>query len=185
MVVQYNTIRNYKKQFNMEKYILKSTGRELKLGDKLVKTVNVYGISIPVEEITISKEVIQDLVSKGVINVINTDMSVTDIISHLAVRIKWNPDNLYKYLDNLLRINPSAVYSTLLKEVSVIFDKQYKGHISNSKEIWVVSSLNFSTHKVPKETIKSYKGFAAFRSEEDALRAKAILKPLFDNIYGE
>lgn len=185
MVVQYNTIRNYKKLFNMEKYILKSTRRELKLGDKLVKTISAYGISIPVEEITVNEKVIQNLISKGLVNKINTDMSVTDVISHLAVRIKWNYGNLCKYLDNLLRINPSAMYNTLLKEVSIIFDKQYKGHISNSEEIWVVSSLNFSTHKVPKESIKSYKGFTAFRSEEDALRAKEILKPLFDSIYGE
>lgn len=168
----------------MNKYILKNSNREVKLGDKLLLTVNVFGVPFPVEEITLDNNTLQDLINKGVIEVKSIKLlKIDDIIANMSSRIKWKPENIYKYLSNLYKINYSALYSTILKEISYILDKKYNGHISYSGEVWCISAINEEIVQVPKNKIKSYRNFSAFRTKEDALYAKLAIENILKNWY--
>lgn len=169
----------------MKKYILKSTGREVKLGDTLCKKGFLLGIPCIVEVFTLNEAILKDLIHSGLIEEVETKITIEDIILHIAGRIKWNPVNVAKYLDNLYKINQASVCNILLKELSIIFDKDYKGHIEDCEEIWAISSFDGKTFKVDKSRVKTCKNFAAFRSEEDAIRAKKILEVPFKEVYGE
>ena len=88
-----------------------------------------------------------------------------------------------KYLDDLTAISPSAVFSILLKEVAIELDKKYEDHISDCKEVFVVSLMDGRIHKVPRAHIKNFRNFAAFRTEEDARSACKILRNALKNLF--
>lgn len=173
----------------MSKLILKETGKEVKMGDGLIQVATMFGISIPVGEVTVTKKTLPGLIKRGVIVEEGADKDVDfDIpaaMVHLAKRIGWDNNNLDKYLDNLYKVSPAAVFSVLLKEVAIILDEKYPDHINKSKEVWVINALNGEIQQVKNiSKIKNYRNFAAFRSLEDALTAKKIMAPALKDLYG-
>lgn len=173
----------------MSKLILKETGKEVKMGDKLIQYATIYGLPIPVGEVVITKKNLPDLIKQGVIVNEGTDKDIDfDIqaaMAHLAERIGWNINNLDKYLDNLYKINPAAVLTVLLKEVAIMLDERYPDHINNSKEIWTISALNGEIVQVKDlSRIKNFRNFAAFRNLDDAKIAKKIMKEALKDLYG-
>lgn len=72
----------------------------------------------------------------------------------------------------------------MLKAIAVDLDFKYEDHISKSKEIYCVSLLDGEIYQLDKNTIKSYNTFAAFRTYKDAEKAKAIIQPYLDKLYG-
>lgn len=173
----------------MSKLILKRTGKPVEKGEKLVKVVEVFGLPIPVDEIVLDDKTIPDLIKQGVITEEGIDKGVDfDIpaaIVHLAERIGWNSNNLDKYLDNLYKISPAAVFSVLLKEVAIMLDERYPDHINKSKEVWVISTLDGEIKQIKElHKIKNFRNFTAFRSLDDALIAKKIMAPALQDLYG-
>ena len=173
----------------MNKLKLKKTGKEVKMGEKLIKVVNLCGIPIPIAQVEINKTTLPDLIKHGIIvaegSDSDIDITIEGAIQHLANRIGWNKENLEKYLSNLYKISPAAVFEIVLKEVAILLDKKYPNHISNSKEIWVINKVNGEIQKLKDMSkIKSFQHFAAFRSLEDALVAKKIMAPTLQDLYG-
>ena len=105
-------------------------------------------------------------------------------ILSLAKRLNWKPDKVLGFLNKLAEIRPILPFNLLLKEIAVELDKQYAGHIKNSKEIWVVSVLNGSIGRVNKDEITTYDNFAAFRTKEDAKFALKVLAEQYNDIVG-
>lgn len=105
-------------------------------------------------------------------------------ILSLAKRLNWKPDKVLGFLNKLAEIRPILPFNLLLKEIAVELDKQYAGHIKNSKEIWVVSVLNGSIGMVNKDEITTYDNFAAFRTKEDAKFALKVLAEQYNDIFG-
>ena len=105
-------------------------------------------------------------------------------ILSLAKRLNWKPDKVLGFLNKLAEIRPILPFNLLLKEIAVELDKQYDGHIKNSKEIWVVSVLNGSICMVNKDEITTYDNFAAFRTKEDAKFALKVLAEQYNDIFG-
>ena len=105
-------------------------------------------------------------------------------ILSLAKRLNWKPDKALGFLNKLAEIRPILPFNLLLKEIAVELDKQYAGHIKNSKEIWVVSVLNGSIGRVNKDEITTYDNFAAFRTKEDAKFALKVLAEQYNDIFG-
>lgn len=172
----------------MSKFKFKETGKEVKIGEKLVKVIYVFGIPVPIDEIIINEETLPKLIKSGLIveEVENTNPDIQKAIIHLAERIGWNMNNLDKYLNNLYRISPAAVFSILLREVAIMIDKKYPNHINNSKEIWGISLLDGELKQVKDvHKIKNFRNFAAFRSFEDALIAKKVMSPILKDLYGK
>lgn len=79
------------------------------------------------------------------------------------------------FLGNMYQIDPSAAIGLILRVIAVELDKQYADHIENSPEIYAISMLNGKINKIEKSYIKTYKGFAAFRSIDDAKIACKLL----------
>ena len=105
-------------------------------------------------------------------------------ILSLAKRLNWKPDKVLGFLNKLAEIRPILPFNLLLKEIAEELDKQYAGHIKNSKEIWVVSVLNGSIGRVNKDEITTYDNFAAFRTKEDAKFALKVLAEQYNDIFG-
>ena len=105
-------------------------------------------------------------------------------ILSLAKRLNWKPDKVLGFLNKMAEIRPILPFNLLLKEIAVELDKQYAGHIKNSKEIWVVTVLNGSIGRVNKDEITTYDNFAAFRTKEDAKFALKVLAEQYNDIFG-
>ena len=157
----------------MNKLKLKKTGKEVKMGERLIKVVNLCGIPIPIAQVEINKTTLPDLIKHGIIVMEGSDsdidITIEGAIQHLANRIGWNKENLEKYLSNLYKISPAAAFEIVLKEVAILLDEKYPDHINNSNEIWVINKVNGEIQKFKDMSkIKSFQHFAAFRSLEDA-----------------
>lgn len=163
----------------MKKYILKETGEELVEGKTYSFGIpTAYGF-IPLYHVRACEEGMIEEVKEG-----GTHIDINYYLEHLAKRIHWNVENLRKYFGNLYTIYPAAVFSILLREVAIVLDDKYKNHIENSKEIYVISSLSGEITKVKDlNKVKNFKNFAAFRTLEDCMQAKEILKPIMKGLF--
>lgn len=168
----------------MKKFVFAKSGSEVKMGDRVVIGMeSAYGL-MPFYIIIVSEKTIPSLIEEGIIKEVEekveeegTHIDPYFYIEHLAKRIHWNKDNLQKYLANLYTIYPAAVLSIMLREIAIVMDEKYKNHIENSKEIYVISTLSGEITKVKDlDRIKNFKNFAAFRTLDDALAAKHILR---------
>ena len=172
----------------MNKLKLKKTGKEVKMGEKLIKVVNLCGIPIPIAQIEINKTTLPDLIKHGIIvaegSDSDIDITIEGAIQHLANRIGWNKENLERYFNNLYKISPAAAFEIVLKEVAILLDEKYPNHISNSKEIWVINKVNGEIQKLKDMSkIKSFQHFAAFRSLEDAKIACRITRDILKEMF--
>lgn len=106
----------------------------------------------------------------------STNLSLNSCINSIANKMGWKPAKVAGYLDNLWQINPASVFTMLLREAAIELDKKYKDHISNCKELFVISMTDGRIHKMPRAYIKNFRNFSAFRTEEDAKIACNILR---------
>lgn len=194
----------------MIKFYLKD--KEVKLGDRITysyeKTLE-NGSILVLGECTLTESNLEYLVNKGVIQKkyqddnsqaklkINTDdvlnqkgVPTKEVIIHrIATRTGWKPQKVINYLYNLLAINPTVLFQTLLKEVAIVMDKKYPDHISNSENIWVINTLNGQAMKINKNCILSWNRFAAFRTKEEAdlgcYAASKLMYKLNNENYGK
>lgn len=174
-------------QKSMKKLIFVENGKEVEMGKTLAFGMNsAYGF-LPFYTVTVCEKSIPFLIKEGIIKEVENEEIPTEpyfYIKHLADRIHWNVDNLRKYLSNLYTIYPTAVFSIMLREVAIVLDEKYDNHIENSKEIYVISWLNGEISKVKDlNKIKNFKNFAAFRTLDDALAAKHILKDPMKQLF--
>ena len=172
----------------MNKLKLKKTGKKVKMGEKLIKVVELFGIPVPVAQIEINETTLPDLIKHGLVvaegSDSDIDITIEGAVQHLANRIGWNKENLERYFNNLYRISPAAVFEIVLKEVAILLDKKYPNHISNSKEIWVINKVNGEIQKLKDMSkIKSFQHFAAFRSLEDAKIACRITRDILKEMF--
>ena len=183
----------------MEKFVLKQSGKEVKMGNKLVKygVINTpIGKGVIAQEVLVNEETLPELLESGVVvptGKMKMDttvpMELDFYIEKIAKRLGWKVDKVYNYLNNVDSILPAAAFFMVLREIAIELDKKYKDHINNSPEIYVISVLDGRITKANKAHIKNYRNFAAFRSIEDAKIAcrivKPILKELFKNTSGK
>ena len=171
----------------MKKLIFVKTGKEVEMGNTFAFGMNsAYGF-MPLYTVIVCEESIPFLIKEGIIKEVENEEIPTEpyfYIKHLADRIHWNVDNLRKYLGNLYTIYPAAVFSILLREVAIVLDEKYDNHIENSKEIYVISCLSGEITKVKDlNKINNFKNFAAFRTLDDALAAKHILRDPMKQLF--
>ena len=172
----------------MNKLKLKKTGKEVKMGEQLIKVVNLCGIPIPIAQVEINKTTLPDLIKHGIIvaegSDSDIDITIEGAIQHLANRIGWNKENLEKYLSNLYKISPAAAFEIVLKEVAILLDEKYPDHINNSNEIWVINKVSGGVQKLKDlSKIKSFQHFAAFRTIEDAKIACKITRDILKEMF--
>lgn len=176
----------------MEKFILKQNGKEVKIGDKLVKQGLMdtpLGRGFVIQEIIIDEETIPELLRMGVIEpikenkTVDVPVEITFYIEKIANKMNCHIKKVINHLNAITLVYPAASASLLLKEVAIELDKKYKDHISKSPEIYVISVLDGQIVKANKDHIKNYRNFAAFRSIEDAKTAYNIVKPFMEEMF--
>lgn len=170
----------------MKKYVVTGTNSEVRMGGIVEVRFPFDELGIGIIKYPVTEETIPFLLEKGIIKEIPepSEIDINDVVKHLASRIGWNIENLDKYLDNLYKIYPAAVFSIILREFAIIMDEKYPDHINKSKEIWSISTLNGEIVRVKNlNKIKNFKNFAAFRTLEDALKAKKIIKRALEDLF--
>ena len=171
----------------MKKLIFVKTGKEVEMGNTFAFGMDsAYGF-MPFYTVVVREESIPFLIEEGVIKEVEDEGTLVDpnlYLEHLAGRVHWNVDNLRKYLGNLYTIYPAAVFSIMLREVAIVLDGKYDNHIKDSEEIYVISYLNGGISKVKDlNKIRNFKNFAAFRTLDDALAAKHILREFMKQLF--
>lgn len=164
---------------------IKENGQEVKLGDFIYEIYETSGYHFIGKKIMLTKENLKDFVDKGILVVEDDTLTLEKVIGHIANRIGWKPENVEKYLNNLYDISKSALFEILLKEIAIMLDKKYKGHISECKEVWVFSKVAGTIGSINTCNVKNFKNFAAFRTREDISLAIHILSKAVEDLYGE
>lgn len=173
----------------MKKYVFVKTGEAVELGQILARVVDTFMGPIIVEEVEITEKTLPKFIKEGVVSVQEeepkcTHANIDYYIKHLAERVNWKPENLLKYLENLASINEAAVFSILLREVAIVLDKKYPDHIERSKDIYFIGMADGEIHKMKElHKVKNFRNFAAFRTLEDCMQAKEILKPIMKGLF--
>lgn len=164
---------------------IKESGQEVKLGDFIYELYETGGYHFIGKKIMLTKENLKDFVDREILVVEDDSFTLEKVIEHIANRIGWKPENVEKYLSNLYDISKSALFEILLKEIAIMFDKKYRGHISECKEVWVFSRVSGTIGSMNTCNVKNFKNFAAFRTREDASLAIHILSKAVEDLYGE
>ena len=173
----------------MSKFVFKTKpDREIKVGDSMTMRLKTdFGIIETMK--TVDEEFLKELVDAGVViekecsNDAESEMNIFHVICHLAERINWKPENLKKYLENLYVINPVAVYQTLLKEIAIIIDSNYSGHITTAKRLWAVDAINGEVFQFNAERLGNLTNVALFRTPTEAKLAKKVLMLIEADIF--
>lgn len=170
----------------MNKLKLKETGKEVKMGEKLIKVVELFGVPLPVAQVEVNETTLPDLIKHGIVvaegSDSDIDVTIESAVQHLANRIGWNKENLEKYFNNLYKISPAAVFEIVLKEVAILLDEKYPDHISNSEQVWTIRMTDGKIVQIT-SPIKSFNNFAAFRTLEDAIEAKKVMKEALADLF--
>ena len=76
-------------------------------------------------------------------------------------------------VSNLIDSYPGAAISVVLRTIALMMDENYPNHISTCDTVYYHSFLDGKIHSIPTNTInkKAWKYFAAFRTQEDAVKA--------------
>lgn len=168
-----------------------SNGEELSMGD-IITVSN----GDEVKELEVSWDNLSKLIKYGCIKSMKVEsnkpevkekvpMEVDYYIEKIAARLGWHFDKVINYFNTLADLNPVVPISLVLKEIALEMDKSYTGHIKDCKEIYIINTMNGKIVKGTNSKDYNYQCFAAFRTKEDAMLAKKILKEFYDDIYGE
>lgn len=82
-------------------------------------------------------------------------------------------NDTYTIVEDLIKDFPGAAISVILRTIALMMDGDYPNHISNCETVYYHSFLDGKIHSIPTNTInkKAWKYFAAFRTQEDAVKA--------------
>lgn len=174
----------------MKKFIVASSGKEIRFGDKIfiVGTVNTplgarvqsFGLA------DVTKELMDKLIEDGKVNVVEEkgiNKIWNDAVKSLAEKTNWKEEKLLNILATLYLANPWAATQMVLREIAIELDKKYDDHINKSEKIYAISPQDGWIHEINKKTVKNYRAFPAFRSIEDAKIACSLIRKHLKSIF--
>ena len=76
-------------------------------------------------------------------------------------------------VEDLIGDFPGTAISVILRTIALMMDENYPSHISECDTVYYHSFLDGKIHSIPTKDInkKAFKYFAAFRTQEDAVKA--------------
>lgn len=169
------------------KIYLKETKEEVTFGDIIVNketfTHEYFGKIEYTSEIVLTKENLQHFINAGILyiekEVNNKTVSYSElrniVLTRMAKRYEWDENRLTRILKVLDSVHPSASVQMVLKEIAIMLDEKYPGHISRCENLYVISMGDGNIYPIKKDGIKSFRNIAVFRTKEDAEIAKKIL----------
>lgn len=136
-------------------------------------------------KVDITDEILDFLIKSGFVEQLDEPMDWFYYANHLADRMGVNVEDLCTNLSYLSNYHPMAFINVILREIALVMDHKYEGNIKDCQYVYIISSFTGAIRKVQTSDIKSFKGFAAFRSIEDATKAVIILKDFFNKVFNE
>lgn len=176
----------------MKKFIVVESGKEVKLGDKVIlmfETNTPFGFMKVSKVVPVTEIVLMRLIADKKVKVVDTDDNAEHeaiwdaALTNLLKKTGWKFDKLNGILSTINSVNPWAALQIVLKEIAIELDKKYKDHINKSEEIYAVSPQDGRIHKINKKTIKNYRAFPAFRNVEDAKIACSLVRENLKSIF--
>lgn len=165
------------------KIYLKETKEEVTFGDVIVTketfTHEYFGKVEYTYEVALTKENLQYFIDAGVLYTEKENNHYNEIrntiLTRMAKRYEWDEKRLTRILKVLDSVHPSASVQMVLKEIALMLDEKYPGHISRSENLYVISMGDGNIYPIKKDNIKNFRNIAIFRTVKDAEIAKKIL----------
>lgn len=115
----------------------------------------------------------------------STEIDVNDVLDLIG---KWIIEEGVDRKDVVyfLKFMPCfASFAVLMKATAIIIDRKYPNHIKDADvdKYFTLDMANGRVCEVPKEKIKNFKCFAAFRSIEDIKVATKMFRPLIKVLW--
>ena len=136
-------------------------------------------------KVNITDEMLDFLIKSGFVEQVEEPMDWFYYANHLADRMGVNAEDLCSELSYLSNYHPMTFINVILREIALVMDHKYEGNIKDCPYVYIISSFTGEIRKAQTSDIKSFKGFAAFRSKKDATKAIIILKEFFDKVFNE
>ena len=105
------------------------------------------------------------------------------VLKRMATRYKWDENRLVRILKAIDEVHPAASMQMVLKEIAMLLDEKYPGHISNVDELYVISLADGEIHPIERKHIKSFRNIAVFRCVGDAEIAQRILGDKLTSLF--
>lgn len=111
---------------------------------------------------------------------VNNKPGITEALKKIANKLNCGVEEARELIKCIIQINKKAAYTILIKELAIIYDKEYTNHITESKDLFFINALTGEIVHVKNVDIPNIENIALFRSEEDAAAAKNALKSIID-----
>ena len=174
----------------MSKFIEVASGKEVKLGDTITVTSTVK-FPWNTEKSFDNKWIVDGwclkyLENNGIVKEVLDEKDYSKmVIDNLCRKTGCDKIKLIKVLKLVEDIDIWASAQIVLREMSSILNKRYAQPISESLSIYTIMPTNGKIYKLKKQNILSYKGFPAFRTIEDAIIAKSVIKGVIKELFNE
>ena len=186
MVKKFNGLKN----FNMRKFVITETGKEVKIGDTLSrkeKKKTSFGTMYIHETVLVTEENIQSLIERGIVKEVipettpnSEEHTLSYYVKKLAEKRKASFEDTVKLLDSLNKVNAKAVLDLLLQEIAVEFCIRNPIAFNQAEDYYSLKISDGTVGKVHK--LGRY--IPLFKSVEDAEIARTILKEQLEYMYG-
>ena len=169
------------------KIYLKETKEEVTFGDVIITkeafTHEYFGKVEYTYEVALTKENLQYFIDAGILYIEKESSDIASdyneirntILTRMAKRYEWDENRLTRILKVLDSVHPSASVHMVLKEIAIMLDEKYPGHISRCEELYIISLGDGNIYPIKRDNIKSFRNIAVFRTKGDAEIAKKIL----------
>lgn len=170
---------------NKRKFILISTNEPLEIGDVICNEKHeshTFGsIKIKIEE-TLLPSNVDRLIKEGVIKEVtdNIDMDIDKCVKILSSKLEMKLKDATTLLERMNNVAPSVVTRLLIK----ILANEFNNKRQLQEKAYIVTTKG---NIVPEDKVEVFKNpeFTWFLSEEDAIKARDILKPQIDYARGK
>lgn len=183
-----------KKSCSQSKFFLKD-GREIKFGDAIKlshKEETPLGLAISTITLTVTKENIDKLIEYGYI----TSKEVKEKKDEIPMKLDFYVRRLAKRLDLEIEIMtwllsairssmPAIAFQMLLKEISLYMESLEEIPVSKRDVIYFISVEDGEIYTKYTPLVKNFSTFSSFSSKENAEKAKDILHPYINILYGK
>ena len=147
----------------MKKFFVKSTNKEVKIGDTITLefvTDTPFGVVTATKTLEVNGKVLETLIKddKVIVKEVkpNHNIIVAAALNKLASKFKCSEAEMLEILHTIKEVNPWAAVQLLLREIAIELDTQYLDHISNSESLYGLSPQDLNVHKIDKKNCCMY-----------------------------
>ena len=175
------------------KYFLKDDGREIKFGDDIKlshREETPLGEAITTLIMTVDESNIEELIKYGYvtkqpIKEQEIPMELSFYVKRLAKRFDLDKAAMWWVISAIKNGMPAIAFQMILKEVALYMESLEDTPIADRETIYFIDLQDGEICPQRAKTVKNFSVFSAFSSKENAEKAKTILSPFINILYGK